>query len=1026
MAGKKINYEVDVNASDAVSEFKKVGKAAADAGKAIEKGLDVQPDTAKVDKFISNLKQAKEQAEQVGKAVESIKRFAPQVDDSDIANVVLSLRKAGVEFDAIEAKAEELGDTLKTLDSPKIKDLGDNLSTAKKGTDDLSDSARGANSAMANMVGNATQDLGALGGVAGSAGVAIGQMSEYAADATLAGEGLGSALGSMAKVAGPIAILSAGIGIATKLFGDFQKRQQEVAENTRETAEAMAEITGAAEDLENQLTGVGETAEDFGDILLASLGADNLGDALTAAHELGIEVTDLGDIIAGLGEKGTTAGFEQFVSLIEEGTGVSRTAAVAIAELLAEAGTSFSTFLQAAQDDMRINQELTGDQIKDLETIFKLYGQITQVAKDTDINKAAQKQLDLLDDTVEGLEAIQDARDRLADQGILDPSAIEIASEIYDANIGVARSLDNINTALDESAAKLRVQEALWGAVIADMTDQDGIIGTADGATDAYNQLQTELGLTNEEMDELVQQKVDEHMAEAAEAAAELALELQEANEAAADAARELGTVTARADAFAAAMERTATALGRMETDELIGFVDGMHGMGDALAEANKEGIDFAKIDIVPDTWEEVLAMPEELRPVVEAIGGFAESVNSEMGEAFAADGAPGVREWAGNTRQAVIDEISAMGLGVEEEAALIEQTLTELGLTDVQIEAAITLAGEEQARQALDIFASDIEDLPDDVEFHVKTLMANGEFIAALELINQERIRQGQDPIVIGTDVDTSATTTELDTATAPRTVDIIPRVVKEAGTASRASEPEEQTVTITAVAETADADAELDEVADPRIAQFLTYYGPPAANAEKALDAVADPRTAIFHTSYGTAAINADAALDAVADPRTATFHTNYGTAAINADAALDAVAAPRTAPIIVDLRGEEEAARLLDLLDNPRTVVITTRNVNTGSSAPAAPGGGGGTLIAPTAATLAADDGGGVGTLAAPAPMSISPVTMVAPAAAAPVTNNMAVTIQAGMIGNANEMDRIVSKALRRHVRLNGRRN
>ena len=35
-------------------------------------------------------------------------------------------------------------------------------------------------------------------------------------------------------------------------------------------------------------------------------------------------------------------------------------------------------------------------------------------------------------------------------------------------------------------------------------------------------------------------------------------------------------------------------------------------------------------------------------------------------------------------------------------------------------------------------------------------------------------------------------------------------------------------------------------------------------------------------------------------------------------------------------------------------------------------------------------------------------------------------MAVTVQAGMIGNRNEMDRIVSKALRRHVRLNGRRN
>ena len=83
---------------------------------------------------------------------------------------------------------------------------------ATQNLDGLTKSANSGQNALANMVGNTTQDLGQMGGVAGSAGVAIGQMAEYTADAALQTGNLRGALAGMATVAGPIA------GVSLALF----------------------------------------------------------------------------------------------------------------------------------------------------------------------------------------------------------------------------------------------------------------------------------------------------------------------------------------------------------------------------------------------------------------------------------------------------------------------------------------------------------------------------------------------------------------------------------------------------------------------------------------------------------------------------------------------------------------------------------------------------------------------------------------------------------------------------------------
>ena len=790
--------------------------------------------------------------------------------------MVLSLRKAGVEFDAIEAKAEELGDTLKTLDAPRVKDLSDTLSTAKKGTDDLTDSARGANSAMANMVGNATQDLGALGGVAGSAGVAIGQMAEYAADATFAGEGLGSALGSMAKVAGPIAVLSGGLAIATKLFGDFQKRQQEVAENTRETAEAMAEITGAATELEGALESIGATAEDFGDLLLASLGPEKLGDAVTAAHQLGIDFTELGDIIAGLGDAGDLDGFNLLVESIQENLGLTREQAIGVAEAVAEAGSNFGLI----RNILVGNTDLTRQQIDAMEDQLMLYGRIGDVAEDTDINEVAQEQLDLLDDTVEGLNLVLEARDRLAAQGILDPSAIQVATEVYQGNVSVARSLDDINTALDAQAGKLRVQDALWGAIIRDLTDEDGLIGTADGAAAAYAQLQNELGLTDAEMDALVQNKLDEHMADIATAEEEAEQKARDFAQAVAD----LGDVIADIDA------------------------DDISNIGDALAEGLELG--GVAVDLQVEEAElrgQVDEITKDIQDFVDEHGAVDWSVvldPTASAEGFDAGLAGMIADLQDQFQTGIVNAFESGG--TDAAVAFIAEfgpKLAALGLTPAQVKEFMGIP----ADGSIPLFLQ----LQIDAEAKAD----------ALAILNSIQGVNPDDPIAayLALQVQTGA----IDPVIAEIVALLLAQSYGINVDAKLAEFTPDQLAAAQAQLDATDYTAEVEVEAD-------------TAPADDAIGGVEDGD---YQAQIDAVAETADAAqqlLDEASRHRTATIYALADFTA--AKTVLDGLDDPRTAPIVVDLRGEEEAERVLDLLDNPRTVVITTRNVSTAAPTPA----------------------------------------------------------------------------------------
>jgi hypothetical protein len=229
--------------TEAEKGLDKVATAAEDVGKALEEPESAGKQLAAALKasaaeIEAALKADAEAAEALGQAL------GPELSSRmNVDSAVADLKKLGLTADEVKADAAALADAIKTLDdvevgkvSGEVDQLGGSLDKAKTGTDEMTDSARGANSALANMVGNSAQDIGALSGVAGSAGVALGQMAEYAADARLGGEGLGSALKSMAKVAVPIAGVSAVMWAISRGAKQAAERTKELEENISDLA----------------------------------------------------------------------------------------------------------------------------------------------------------------------------------------------------------------------------------------------------------------------------------------------------------------------------------------------------------------------------------------------------------------------------------------------------------------------------------------------------------------------------------------------------------------------------------------------------------------------------------------------------------------------------------------------------------------------------------------------------------------------------------------------------------------------
>ena len=477
----KAEIVVELDAEKAAEQLEVIDKAIAEL-KGEKAEIEVE---AKVSNALDALDDVAREAKEAEEAAEALSRaLGPELTArANVDDLVTDFQRMGLTFDDIAQNADRLGAKLREVGQANTGGLEAAMRRTRGSVDDLGRSAGSSKSVLANMVGNATQDVGALAGVAGSAGVAIGQMGEYMADAAASGDNFGQIVSNFGKVLGPIAGLSIGLALATKLWGDYQKEQAEVAENTGQASDKLREITGVIDELNKALEVQAEVG-DFGDKLLVAVAAadEGINEVLASANKLGISFTDLGDILAGLGAKGTLAGTNQIVESMMENLGVTREQAEGLAEAIARSGDEWLPLIEFA----RLHTDLTVEQIEAMKEQLLLYGRIGQAADDTDLNKVAEDYLTTLETTVEGLKQVQDARDRLARRGIIDASAIEVATELGDAIDDTTEALDRYSGAHERNMFRINQRrEAQEAAVEAEKEAAEAYIEWADAAAEA-------------------------------------------------------------------------------------------------------------------------------------------------------------------------------------------------------------------------------------------------------------------------------------------------------------------------------------------------------------------------------------------------------------------------------------------------------------------------------------------------------------------------------------------------------------
>lgn len=140
---------------------------------------------------------------------------------------------ASAELDQVQTKSADAGEALDRLDGKTVAVDVDvdtsNADRAKKSIDGIGTSADQTGSVVANMAGNATQDLADIAGAGGIAGQAMGQFAEYAAEGNISLKELGKAAPAVA-------------GIATVMFA-LSQRAKNAADRLREISEATEELS---------------------------------------------------------------------------------------------------------------------------------------------------------------------------------------------------------------------------------------------------------------------------------------------------------------------------------------------------------------------------------------------------------------------------------------------------------------------------------------------------------------------------------------------------------------------------------------------------------------------------------------------------------------------------------------------------------------------------------------------------------------------------------------------------------------
>ncbi|MCB0999812.1 MAG: hypothetical protein KDB40_10990 [Acidimicrobiales bacterium] len=244
MAREELRLDLDIatkkaqaNLQAAARETKRLGKDFEDTRTAGEKFASAMENA--VESMRTEVTGATNAVERMTAALGPEAVAAAEKAGGSVEGLVADLRRLGFTYDEVAAEADSFAATIRNTQG-ELGRLDSSGARVVSSLDNVNRSGEQTRSVFANLVGNSVQDLGALGGVAGTAGVAMGQLAEYAVDGNIS-------LSSLGKFVGPMALVGAG------LFAVSQNAKAS-AEHIAAMEQAMENLSTVADDMVAQTT----------------------------------------------------------------------------------------------------------------------------------------------------------------------------------------------------------------------------------------------------------------------------------------------------------------------------------------------------------------------------------------------------------------------------------------------------------------------------------------------------------------------------------------------------------------------------------------------------------------------------------------------------------------------------------------------------------------------------------------------------------------------------------------------------
>jgi hypothetical protein len=367
---------------------------------------------------------------------------------------------------------------------------------------------------------------------------------------------------------------------------------------------------------------------------------------------------------------------------------------------------------------------------------------------------------------IEDLGAFRDAGFITSDQF----DGLVTSTKDYAKSVDKARSAQRLmNVDLDETNALLgeikitddpfsRFQDR-WNSLMDDLRD-----GRADTkkTADTVNFLAEQLGLDPKEVISLALGKIGDASDEAAK-------QMEEAKKRAedlADAVNNIGVQWKQMSdevsekSFADALDQfdslSELDLAQVRQDTVKSFDDVKAAIGKAAGEVKNWG----KLDLTPDSFEELKGMPAQFADITDAVSAMRGSMQTELKAAFDSGGVKAFSDkfdfFAGQVREQFTGLFRGLGLPEDQVQRQVQAILDDLGLLPKQKEIIIKLTRDQEAKNALDLFMSDIDKIEEaQPTVDIRARIAEGDIEGAYDELNALRISQGKDPIVLPTDVD-------------------------------------------------------------------------------------------------------------------------------------------------------------------------------------------------------------------------------------------------------------------------------